>query len=81
MHSAGTVLAVSPQWRSDPGGVILEAARLPGMMFSKLMPFFGTLPGLGSVLDTVSKDTEDTAHSCILSVSKIHFQPTCFNGI
>ena len=32
--------------------------------------------GLGSILDTVSKNTEDTAHSCILSVSKIHFQPT-----
>ena len=29
--------------------------------------------GSGSILDTVSKDTEDTAHSCILSLSKIHF--------
>ena len=38
-------------------------------------------PGLGSILDTVSKDTEDTAHSCILSVSKIHFQTTFINGI
>ena len=28
--------------------------------------------GLGSILDTVSKDTEDADHSCILSVSKIH---------
>ena len=37
--------------------------------------------GLGSILDTVSKHTEDTAHSCILSVSKIHFQPTFINGI
>ena len=36
--------------------------------------------GLGSILATVSKDT-DTAHSCILSVSKIHFQPTFLNGI
>ena len=26
-------------------------------------------PELGSILDTVSKDTEDTAHSCILIVS------------
>ena len=37
--------------------------------------------GWGSILDTVSKDTEDTAHSCILSVSKKHFQPTFINGI
>ena len=29
--------------------------------------------GLVSILDTVSEDTEDTALSCILSVSKIHF--------
>ena len=36
---------------------------------------------LGSILDTVSKDTEDTAHSCILSVSKILFQPTFISGI
>ena len=36
---------------------------------------------LGSILDTVSKDTEDTAHSCILSASKIHFYPTFINGI
>ena len=27
------------------------------------------LPGLGSILDKVSEDTEDTVHSCILSVS------------
>ena len=25
-------------------------------------------PGLGSILDTVSEDTEDTSHFCILSV-------------
>ena len=31
-------------------------------------------PGLGSILDTVSKDTEDTALSSILSVSLTHFQ-------
>ena len=31
MHGAGALLAVSHQWRSDPGGVILEAPRLPGM--------------------------------------------------
>ena len=31
-------------------------------------------PGLGSILDTVSKDTEDTALASILSVSWIHFQ-------
>ena len=37
--------------------------------------------GMGSILDTVLKDTEDTAHSCILSVSNIHFQPTFINGI
>ena len=36
--------------------------------------------GLGSILDTVSKDTEDTAQSRILSVSKIHFQQTFING-
>ena len=29
---------------------------------------------MGSILDTVSKDTEDTALSGILSVSWIHFQ-------
>ena len=39
------------------------------------------LSGLGDILDTVSKDTEDTAHSCILSVSKIHFHPTFINDI
>ena len=39
------------------------------------------LSGLGDILDTVSKDTEDTAHSCILSVSKIHFHPTFIHGI
>ena len=38
-------------------------------------------PGLGSILDTVSKDTEDTALSSILSVSQIHFQATFINGI
>ena len=39
------------------------------------------IAGLGSILDTVSEDTEDTAHSSILSVSWIHFQPTFINGI
>ena len=33
------------------------------------------------ISDKVSKDTEDTAHSCILSVSKIHFQSTFINGV
>ena len=32
------------------------------------------LLGLGSILDTVSKDTEDAAHSCIFILSEIHFQ-------
>ena len=36
--------------------------------------------GLGNILDTVLKVTEDRAHFRILSVSKIHFQPTCING-
>ena len=34
------------------------------------------LAGLGSILDT-----EDTVHSCIVSVSKIHFDPAFINGI
>ena len=37
--------------------------------------------GLGGILNTVSEDTEDTAHSCILSVSKMHFQPPFIYGI
>ena len=46
-----------------------------------IIPNLVNQSGLGSILDTVSKDTEDTAHSCILAVSKIHFQPTFINGI
>ena len=38
-------------------------------------------PGLGNILDTISEDTEDTAHSCMLSVSKVHFHPPFINGI
>ena len=30
--------------------------------------------GLGSILDTVSKDTEDTAHLYLFNVSSTHFQ-------
>ena len=37
--------------------------------------------GWGAPLDTVSEDTEDTAHPSISSVYKIHFQLTCVNGI
>ena len=40
-----------------------------------------SITGLGSILDIVSKDTEDTALFSILSVSKIHFLPICVNGI
>ena len=36
------------------------------------------IAGLGSILDTVSKDTEDTAHSCILSVSRYIFSQFLF---
>ena len=32
------------------------------------------LTGLGSIFNTVSQDTEDTAQSCILFFSWIHFQ-------
>ena len=32
------------------------------------------LPGLGSILDTVSKDTEDTANLYLSRVSSTHFQ-------
>ena len=39
-------------------------------------PTIWQLSGLGSILDT-----DDTASSCILSVSKIHFQRTFSNGI
>ena len=49
--------------------------------YRSLVAKVSRIPGLGSILDKVSKDTEDTAHSCILSVSKIHFQPTFINGI
>ena len=37
---------------------------------------FALFPVLGSILDTVSKDTEDTASPCILSASKIQGDPS-----
>ena len=45
------------------------------------IPRYERHTGLGSILGTVSKDTEDTALSSILSVSYIHFQTTFINGI
>ena len=44
-----------------------------GMIGELVRKVGGFTAGLGSILDTESKDAEDTAHSCILSVSKIHF--------
>ena len=44
------------------------------MSCSRCLHCLCLLPGLGSILDTVSKDTEDTAFSSILSVSLTHFK-------
>ena len=51
----------------------LSSSSLPT---SPLLGVWNLCSGLGSIVDTVSKDTEDTAHSCILSV---YFQTTFSN--